>query len=95
MFSFTEEYLTISDIEFLDSIGDTKRKEILNSGCFRPKYQRVSDKTKTVCKKFQDEYKAWWKKARHGPGLARAPKWQESFVKKMIEKQNKKPVVVK
>jgi len=85
MFTFTANYLTIEDVEFLDSVGAERRKQILNSGCFHPKYQRISKGTKVVCKNVQDEYKAW-KKKKLSPGLNVPPKWLNSFERQLMEK---------
>lgn len=87
MLDFTNPYLSIADSEFLDAVGAKRRQEILNSGCFRAKYQRIPQKTKAVCKKIQDEYKAF-SITKH-KSLNVEPKWVENFEEKMREKQKK------
>jgi hypothetical protein len=76
MFNFTENYLSIEATEFLDSVGEERRKQILK--CFRPKHQRITKEIKVVCICIQDEYKAW-KKKKLTPGLSVPPKWFNSF----------------
>lgn len=87
MLDFTDPYLSIANSEFLDAVGAKRRQEILNSGCFRAKYQRIPQKTKAVCKKIQDEYKAFGK-TKH-KSLNVPPKWLKSFENKMRAKQKK------
>ena len=91
MFDFTSPYLSVADTEFLNAVGPKRRHEILNSGCFRAKYQRISKKTQAVCKKIQDEYKSFLKTERKSLNVE--PKWVENFEEKMREKQNKTAAV--
>lgn len=88
MFDFTSPYLSVADTEFLNAVGPKRRQEILNSGCFRAKYQRISKETQAVCKKIQDEYKSTERKS-----LNVEPKWVENFEEKMREKQKKTAAV--
>lgn len=87
MFDFINPCCSIPNVEFLDSVGAERRKQILNSGCIRPKHKRISKETKAVCEEIQKEYKAWSKT--NSKSLNVPPKWLKDFENKMHEKQRK------